>query len=138
MVGVYTMTEHDALNRGGIYSYSPGMELANDNRYFYASYRCAVMDYKVAKPKNKGAKFTQHIAPSNKVVVLSLVIRIRDRSVLQNGEEVYQAPTDARGYPHILASSVYQDWAEPWRAEEDPLVPRPEKRGLRARDLRTQ
>ena len=93
-----------------------------------------MVDYKVAKPKSKGAKFTQYVAPSSKVVILALVVRIRDRSILHNGEEVYQAPTDARGYPHVPASSVYFDWEEPWTAGEN-LVSDVFERDLKARDL---
>ena len=52
------------------------------------------------------------------------MVRIRGRSVLQNGDEVYPTPPDAYGYPHIPASAVYHDWAEDWKEDESRLVPR--------------
>ena len=64
MVGVYMMTEDDALNRGGIYSYSPGMEVANDNWYFFVPSRCVAMNFKVAKSKLSWRKAQPNAAAS--------------------------------------------------------------------------
>ena len=85
MVGVYFMNEDDALHNGGMYQYSPGMGVAKDNRYLSVSFRCIVVNSKIAKSRSKGAKYVQYIAPSRSVLVTSMVVRIRDRRVIHNG-----------------------------------------------------
>ena len=100
------------------------MELANDGRFYSVAFRCIVIGSRVAKSKSQGAKYVQHIAPSDKVLIMSMIVRIRDKTILHSGEKVYSSPGQLLGYPFLPASYIYHDWVDDWHEGEDRTLAR--------------
>ena len=118
------MNEVDAMYEGGVYSYSPPMELANDGRFYSVAFRCIVIGSRVAKSKSQGAKYVQHVAPSDRVLITSMIVRIRDKTILHGGEKIYSSPGPLLGHSFLPASYIYHDWVEDWSKGEDRTLSR--------------